>query len=193
MLLIHNPRLLDYLRYRYSPGELQRLLTFLREAGTFHFPALPNGLFPAAHVATDDPSGYASVWIRDNVHVAHALWYDGQIDRAVRAVQGMIAFLSTQLDRVARVLAGELDPDEPMNRPHIRFDGHKLTEIDVRWSHAQNDALGYFLWITARLLRQGHLPLTDETAEVVTAIKQLLDTRVRPAVAQDGGEKMETD
>ena len=34
-----------------------------------------------------------------------------------------------------------------MNRPHIRFDGKTLEEIDEKWAHAQNDALGYFLWL----------------------------------------------
>ncbi|SMO37843.1 NifU family protein [Paracoccus laeviglucosivorans] len=34
----------------------------------------------------------------------------------------------------------------------------------------------------------GHNEQTGEDAEIVTQIKELLDTRVRPAVAQDGGD-----
>jgi Fe-S cluster biogenesis protein NfuA len=34
----------------------------------------------------------------------------------------------------------------------------------------------------------GHKEFTGEDADIVTQIKELLDTRVRPAVAQDGGD-----
>ena len=44
MLRIYNPRLLDYLRYQYTLDDVRRLTSFLREAGTFHFPALASGL-----------------------------------------------------------------------------------------------------------------------------------------------------
>jgi hypothetical protein len=175
MLLVHNVRLLDYLRYQYSPADVQRLTDFLRREGTFRFPALPTGLYPAAHLADDDPSGYANVWIRDNVHVAHALSVDGQTEAAVRTVQGFATFLQTQLPRIARILDGTADHAEPMNRPHIRFDGRQLAELDERWSHAQNDALGYFLWIAGRLVNAGQLPVTDELAQVMAAVALFLE------------------
>ncbi len=38
-----------------------------------------------------------------------------------------------------------------------RFDGLTLAEIPSRWSHAQNDALGYFLWLYCRLIRIGRI------------------------------------
>ena len=67
MLRLHNPRLLDYLRYKYTSADVVRLMDFLRAAGTFHFPVLDTGLHPAAHVAQDDSSGYASVWVNESV------------------------------------------------------------------------------------------------------------------------------
>ncbi len=170
MVLIHNDRLLDFLRYRYSLADVRHLTNFLSQAGTFYFPALRSGLYPAAHVTDDHPSGYSSVWVRDNVHVAHALLLDGQVEQAVHTVRGLLAFQRTQLDRVGAVIAGDLDHGDPMNRPHIRFDGRQLIEINERWAHAQNDALGYLLWMVSRLLRLGHLPLTPETAEVLAAL-----------------------
>jgi len=39
----------------------------------------------------------------------------------------------------------------------VRFDGLSLGEIPARWAHAQNDALGYFLWMYCRLARTGRL------------------------------------
>jgi phosphorylase kinase alpha/beta subunit len=47
-----------------------------------------------------------------------------------------------------------------MNRPHIRFDGVTLSELDQQWPHAQNDALGYFLWLLVRLIEENHLAPT---------------------------------
>ena len=37
-----------------------------------------------------------------------------------------------------------------MQRPHIRFRGAELADIDDWWPHAQNDALGYALWFLSR-------------------------------------------
>jgi len=161
MLRLHNPRLLDFLRFRYSVEDLRRLTAFLREAGTFHFPALDSGLHPAAHVSHDDPSGYASIWIRDNAHVAHAHAVDGRPKEAAAVVGGLTKFLGTQAARITAVLEGASDATDPMNRPHIRFDGRKVAEIDERWAHAQNDALGYYLWIASRLISEGVMPLDD--------------------------------
>ena len=39
-----------------------------------------------------------------------------------------------------------------MRRPHIRFDGETLSEVNENWEHAQNDALGYFLWLYCQLV-----------------------------------------
>jgi hypothetical protein len=171
----HNRRIESLVRDVYTPGELEALARFLHREGTFHFPALPSGLYPAAHVPHDHVSGYASVWIRDNAHVAHALSLDGLSAEAARSVAGMAEFLKTQTPRIAEVLAGRLDPHDVMNRPHIRFDGRKLTEIEERWAHAQNDALGYFLWIAARLVAAGHLPLADDLRATLAAVVLFLE------------------
>ena len=42
-----------------------------------------------------------------------------------------------------------------MERSHIRFDGQTLGELAQTWSHAQNDALGYFLWFYCKLTTEG--------------------------------------
>lgn len=169
MLRVHNLRLLDYLRHSYTAADVRRLRDFLRSQGTFDFPALPSGLFPAAHLPGGEKSVYTSVWLRDTAHVAHALHLDGQTEAAARAVAGLTTFFATQLPRIGEILAGRIDPADPMLRPHIRFDGARLAELDERWAHAQNDALGYFLWITARLLDDGALPPTDDVCRSLAA------------------------
>lgn len=191
MLRIYNPRLLDYLRYQYTLDDVRRLTTFLREAGTFHFPALASGLHPAAHVSHDDPSGYASIWVRDNAHVAHAHLVDGRPEAAAAVVSGLAKFLSTQRKRIQAVLDGENDASDPMHRPHIRFDGHKVAEIDERWAHAQNDALGYFLWVASKLVAQKALPLDATLREVLAGMALFLE-KIEYWTDEDSGHWEET-
>lgn len=191
MFRIHNSRLEPFLRDVYTPADLARLDQFLHSAGTFHFPALTNGLYPAAHLAEGDPSGYANVWVRDNVHIAHALWLDGQTARAVQTVHALVAFMRSQLPRIARVLDDPGVAHDPQQRPHIRFAGHRLEELDERWAHAQNDALGYLLWLAARMMAAGALRWNAELAEVLTALALFLE-RIDFATDEDSGHWEET-
>ena len=47
----------------------------------------------------------------------------------------------------------------------MRFDGRTLEEIDMPWAHAQNDALGYVLWLAGVLMRDGvWIPDADQHA-----------------------------
>jgi phosphorylase kinase alpha/beta subunit len=120
---------------------------------------LSSGLFSAA--AAENPefrlTGYQYVWTRDNCHVAHALWATGHVAPAVKAAQALLRFYGRHRSKFENIIAGTVSPAEPMHRPHIRFDGESLSEVDVRWAHAQNDALGYALWLICKLLRHGDL------------------------------------
>ena len=61
----------------------------------------------------------------------------------------------------------------PRVRPHIRFDGARLEELaDETWPHAQNDALGYCLWLSARLARLGALPLASWHVPIMQALAE---------------------
>jgi Glycosyl hydrolases family 15 len=128
--------------------------TFLMEQGTFRFPRLSNGLFPAASgIGSDfEATGYRNVWVRDNVHVAYAHWLTGETEVAVRCIQAIAEFLYRHRHRFENIIHGTVEPADPMNRPHIRFRGDDLTELPEKWAHAQNDALGYFLWLYSTLI-----------------------------------------
>ncbi len=136
-----------------SLDDVIQLKQFLEDQGTFYFPTLPNGLFSAAagEGAEFELTGYRNVWVRDNVHIAHAHWRWGETDKAMCAIKALMAFYVKHQHRFTDVIVGRVDPSNPMNRPHIRFDGHRLIEIDEKWSHAQNDALGAFLWLAAKM------------------------------------------
>jgi hypothetical protein len=136
-----------------SLQDVLQLLEFLEIQGTFSFPTLPNGLFSAAAGEGGDfeLTGYRNVWVRDNIHIAHAHWQWGETAKAVKAMKSLMTYFAKHKHRFTDIIKGRVDPSDPMNRPHIRFDGHCLNELDEKWSHAQNDALGAFLWLATKL------------------------------------------
>ncbi|MGA2499795.1 MAG: glycoside hydrolase family 15 protein [Tepidisphaeraceae bacterium] len=167
-MLMHNNQLGSLVKDRYSLADVQRLSDTLRSQGVLDFPCLDNGLFPAAIVTGATAyTGYANVWVRDNVHIAHAHHLVGQTEVAVRTVGTLMSFFQTQRPRFEAIIRGDADPEDVMNRPHIRFDGQTLTEIDQKWSHAQNDALGYFLWLYCRLIREGRIQTAQPDQEML--------------------------
>ena len=81
------------------------------------------------------------------------------------------------------------------------FFGHDFVTVtkqgDVEWDHIKPALLGAIMehfqsgdpvMSGAASAPSGHAEHTGEHAEVVGQIKELLDSRVRPAVAQDGGD-----
>jgi hypothetical protein len=158
----HEPMLPtpDELAAQLQPGttaaEVRALTDFLTDQGTFHFPTLQSGLFSAAAGSGDEfnATGYRSVWVRDNVHVAHALWLTGQPTAGIRAAEALMKYFIRQQRRYADVIEGRADRNDPMQRPHIRFNGDTLDELPEKWAHAQNDALGYFLWFYGLLVEK---------------------------------------
>lgn len=144
------------LRETASAQDVARVLTFLEEQGTFRFPTLANGLFSAAAGtgAEFEVTGYRHVWVRDNIHIAnaHAEW--GEPDKAIAVLRSLMAFYLGHQHRFADIISGRVCHTDPMHRPHIRFNGDQLQELDEKWSHAQNDALGAFLWLSGKLAKE---------------------------------------
>jgi len=99
--------------------------------------------------------------------VANALFAIGETAVAARTVRATLDFYSRHRSRFEAIIAGQLDPAVPMNRPHVRFDGATLNEVAEDWSHAQNDALGYCLWLASRLHLAGALPLEPADAALL--------------------------
>lgn len=155
---VQNPQILEWLHPVYREQELTALYQFLQGQGSFEFKPLANGLFPA--VGGEPPgsaSGYQHVWVRDNVHIAHAHFCWGDTAAATRTAATLMEYFQGQHNRFAQIIARPELAAQPMQRPQVRFDGATLKALDQLWPHAQNDALGYFLWFWCKLARQGLL------------------------------------
>lgn len=155
---------------------IEALCRFLKEKGTFDLYQLSNGLFPAAsrECRTASASGYENIWVRDNIHIAYACHEIGQKARARRCAMSLGAFFRKHDNRFRDVVNGKADPGDPMQRPHIRFNGRGLKEIRQPWSHAQNDAIGYFLWFYSRLIREGIIKKKDADIDLLAITARYL-------------------
>ncbi len=158
MPIIHNEKLLELLKSSYTLGNIQNISRFLQNHETFKFPQLDNGLFSAATLAEEtEYTGYSSVWVRDNIYVAYSHYFVGQTEVATNNVKTLMTYFTKYQQRFGEIIEGQVNPEKIMERPNIRFDGRKLEEIDQKWNHAQNDALGYFLWFYSKLVREGSI------------------------------------
>lgn len=153
--------------------ETEQLISFLDSKETFSFPALENGLFPAA--IAHESTGYQSIWVRDNIHIAHALFAVGKETPACKAMSTLTDYFIKHRDRFDEMISGKYQATEVMKRPHIRFDGNTLAEIDEKWAHAQNDALGYYIWLYSLLLLRGKLTPTADSLELLAAFTRYFE------------------
>jgi GH15 family glucan-1,4-alpha-glucosidase len=164
----HNQSLCALASDDYSPAQLARIRHALQEHGTLEITALPTGLYRASSVAAPGRSGYDNVWVRDNIYVAHARWQSGHPQDAVAVAASLLSFYSRYRHRFTATSTSSV-----MGRPHVRFDGLRLQEIsEEQWPHAQNDALGYCLWLCARLAVDGQLRLDAGQLDTLARLAQ---------------------
>ena len=136
-MIIHNETIRDLVKTRYTPADINRIRELLDQHRVFHFPTLPSGLFPAALTTPETRhTGYANVWVRDNVFVAHALLLSGRVKAAGRTASALAAHFERQMARFDAVIADPASGADVMNRPHVRFDGAALCDLEETWPHA---------------------------------------------------------
>lgn len=160
-----------YIQENYRSEDIASLDTYLTESGTFKFNCMDNGLFPAVGQAEeDDLSGYQHAWVRDNVHIAHAHFVWGATHTALKTADALMVFFATQQDRIRQVINAPSLADDPMNRPHIRFNGRTQQMLEEKWAHAQNDALGYFIWFYCKTAGQRTSGINDTALETLALL-----------------------
>ena len=165
------------IRDQYRAEDVRNITRHLIEHGTFEFPTLKSGLFSAALASSKDVeyTGYQNVWVRDNIHIAHHFHVLGEHDRAVQAVASITQFEHTQKGKLRDIIVGKADPQNVMLRPHIRFDGDHLAEVSEQWAHAQNDALGNWIWLASKLALAGHWQPTGEDIKLLSNFVQYFE------------------
>ena len=177
----------------YTRAQVDAVAAALEAHGTLRLTPLPTGLYPASSASDPGASGYRHVWVRDNVYVALALWRGGEPEAAVAIARGLLAFYGAHRRRfdVAVAVAG-FDARDVMTRPHVRFDGLTLTEIGTeRWPHAQNDALGYCLWLVSALASEHLFTPTADEIDTLRALVGYLEA-IRYWDDEDSGHWEET-
>jgi phosphorylase kinase alpha/beta subunit len=158
-----------------TPQRLHRQLAQLREklsaAGTLTVHPNEHGLYAASSSQADDAaSGYQNAWLRDNAMVAFSRLAAGDASSAFRTVQGLSRFLQTQTGKIERIISHPELKEEVQLRPHIRFDGKSVRENDEVWPHAQNDALGQFLWLRLLLANEHGFALESAERELLSLL-----------------------
>jgi Glycosyl hydrolases family 15 len=176
MPVLHNSQVAQLVKDRYELRDLQNISLLLIEKEVFKFPALDNGLFPAAIVAAStEYTGYSAVWVRDNIYVAYSHYILGEIDIALKAVNCLMKYFQKHRIRFENIINSNTDPKNVMERPHIRFNGENLDEINQSWEHAQNDALGYFLWFYCKLISDKVLHPSQQDVETLALFPLYFD------------------
>lgn len=141
-------KLQDMIHESYSIEQLHAIERHLIQAKTFEMPVLSTGLYPASQTTSSSQyTGYGNVWVRDTVHIAYARYRCGYVSEAAKATQALMTHFTNERSRFRNIISGRADANLPMNRPHVRFNGKRMEEIPEKWPHAQNDALGYFIWL----------------------------------------------
>ena len=167
-LIINNNSLANYIESSYQSNDIKKIITFLESKHTFNFPTLDNHLFSASAVSTNTSyTGYSNVWVRDNIYLAYTHYIIGKTKIAIKNIESLITYFKKFGWRFEAIIEGRVDPNDVMQRPHVRFDGRDLSEIDQPWQQAQNDALGYFLWFCCKLAREKSIALQPEDLETL--------------------------
>ena len=175
MIVVQNEELLDLMQRRYSSEhQIRDICDLLSENGTFDFSPLQNGLFSAAITREEtEYTGYQSVWVRDNIYIAYAHYKTGRQEAALKNLNTLFNYFQKHRMRFERIVQSPDIAEHVMERPHIRFDGETLSELEEDWSHAQNDALGYFLWLYSIVLKD-RLKQNSENMESIRTKMSLL-------------------
>jgi len=183
-LKVHQPELAPFVKDApLTLEELAQVRGLLVEKRTLNLGAgrvEGTGLYSAAMAGHEGTGvgGYDNVWVRDNIFLAHALYVtdtDGSgCEAAKDVIASIVTFMLKHAARYDDCISGKADKADPMQRPHIRFNGTALAENAEFWNHKQNDALGYFIWMRCRLCVDGKMPMTGDHLRLLGLMAEYL-------------------
>lgn len=128
---------------------------------------LPNGVYTAS-VSQD----YSYVWIRDVVYTVLPFLHTSckRWEEAYHSLFDLFRKYEWKID-----IHTEKKPEQHYEFIHARY-AKDLTELSVEWGHAQNDAIGAFLWGVGEGVRHGKKIIRDEKdLQIVQKLVNYLD------------------
>lgn len=165
---VQNTELQSILFDSYTSQQLENIVSMLNQNGVLDMRPLESGLYPAAGAGDhQNYSGYEFVWVRDNIFLAYSYLLRNEIESSLRIIKAIMRFYTENIRRFREIIVDPNVADIVQQRPHIRFDGKTLHELSIKWPHAQNDALGYFVWITCKTLQCRELALDRSTSDLL--------------------------
>ena len=138
----------------YDLEDIDHIEAFLKDHDTLKLSMKKNGLYSAAEYAPPE-SGMTNTWVRDTVMITNYLREIGRYNTAQKTMEALRDYFFKHKQRFINIIEGKKNKNDPMQRPHVRFNGDTLEEIEEYWNHAQNDALGYILWMAFKLANLG--------------------------------------
>ena len=165
----HGSTIEKLLRDEYTKESLKPLKQWLEQRHTHFLRPSGNGLFAATGgIEAGSVTGYQNAWIRDNVMIANSFRLRGIHDVAKAVATGLTNYFAKHRERFQNIIANPILKEDVQQRPHVRFDAATLGELPENLAHAQNDALGYALWLRFVMANSSDAPYpmteTDWTA-----------------------------
>lgn len=154
------------------PKELRKTL---EAHGVLTFTPYASGLFPAGDLSPEmrKATGMGMAWLRDNAHVANALYEAGQVDLAVPAGEAMLTILNNNRGILDKAVSSNSDSGIPDERLPVRVQGDSLANDTEK--RVQNDSVGYALWYISRLISGGAILPNDQDLSILSQTVRYLD------------------
>ena len=180
-IMTFNPEVAKWIRQPLTSTLLRKVEKRLKKSLTI--PLTERGFARAADRDTKgekDDTNYNAIWVRDSVWIHYAL--KSRLESKKDARNLLLAlwdYYSTpaQVERFNNILKNPRLTKDPMNMPHIRFNGSSPTLDDVflkgrpeRWNHSQMDAHGIFLLALGEAVQDGLIQPGDMTRRRFTAL-----------------------
>lgn len=143
----------------------------LASSGSLDFPTYASGMVPASLLPSDaeNKSGMGYAWIRDNAHVANALMENGETEKAAGIVRAILQITKKYESKLDNIISGATSADNVMDRPPVRVTGDTL-DATGQWPNAQNDSIGYALWIIAKAMDGEIIALEEDDLRVLNKL-----------------------
>jgi hypothetical protein len=139
----------------YRADDLARVEAALSDHQKLTFVRLPSGLYSASSAGESiAATGYANVWVRDNIYVAFAHHVTGARHIATEVVEALIGSFTRHCHRFDDIISDAVGPQDVANRPHVRFDGRTLS----------------LLWLSSTLAASGALRPDANAVSVLTRL-----------------------